>query len=152
LYLVGRTGTFKTALAALMQQHFGATMNAAHLPANFASTASALEEIAFEAKDSLLVIDDFVPSGRSHDNTLQNLAERIFRAAGNREGRSRMSGDGLRAPRAPRAFLVATGEEVPQGHSVRARLLMVEVRPNDVDQQILTWCQKHADEAKFATA
>jgi hypothetical protein len=150
LYLAGRTGTFKTALAALAQQHFGAGMNAAHLPANFASTASAIEEIAFEAKDSLFVIDDFVPSGRSSDDTLQNLAERIFRAAGNRQGRSKMSGQGLRAPRPPRASLLATGEEVPQGHSVRARLLVIELRPGDLDRAALTRCQNDAEQ--FATA
>lgn len=152
LYLAGRTGTFKTALAALSQQHFGAAMNAAHLPANFASTASAIEEIAFEAKDSLLVIDDFVPSGRSTDDTLQSLAERIFRAAGNRQGRSRMSGQGLRAARPPRAFLLATGEEVPQGHSVRARLLIVELRPGDVDRAALTRSQSDAEVGQFATS
>jgi hypothetical protein len=152
LYFAGRTGTFKTALAALAQQHFGAAMNAAHLPANFASTASALEEIAFEAKDSLLVIDDFVPSGRSSDDALQNLAERVFRAAGNRQGRSRMSGQGLRAARPPRAFLLATGEEVPQGHSVRARLLILELHAGDVDPAMLTRSQKDADEGQFATA
>lgn len=47
LFLTGRTGTFKTALAALCQQHFGAAMDASCLPANFASTANALEELAF---------------------------------------------------------------------------------------------------------
>jgi hypothetical protein len=63
LFLTGRTGTFKTALAALCQQHFGPIMGASHLPANFASTANALEEIAFAAKDALLVVDDFAPAG-----------------------------------------------------------------------------------------
>jgi hypothetical protein len=47
LFLTGRTGTFKTALAALCQQHFGAAMDASHLPANFASTANALEGLTF---------------------------------------------------------------------------------------------------------
>lgn len=152
VFLTGRTGTFKTALAALCQQHFGAAMNAAHLPANFASTGCALEEIAFQAKDSLVVIDDFVPTGRVTDGALQGLAERIFRAAGNRQGRSRMNGHGLRASRPPRALLLATGEEVPQGHSVRARLSVIEVRRGDINRLALTQCQADADDGFFASA
>ena len=152
LFLAGRTGTFKTAIAALCQQHFGAAMNAAHLPANFASTGCALEEIAFQAKDSLVVIDDFVPTGRGTDGALQGLAERIFRAAGNRQGRSRMTGHGLRASRPPRALLLATGEEVPHGHSIRARLFVIEARPGDVNQWALTKSQADADKGLFASA
>jgi hypothetical protein len=92
LFLTGRTGTFKTALAALCQQHFGAPMDASHLPANFASTANALEELAFSAKDAVLVVDDFAPTGGTGDNALHAVAERLFRAAGNQQGRNRMGG------------------------------------------------------------
>ena len=53
--LAGKTGVFKTALAAICQQHFGAAMDAGCLPGNFASTANATEELAFYAKDILLV-------------------------------------------------------------------------------------------------
>jgi hypothetical protein len=82
LFLTGRTGTFKTALATLCQQHFGAAMDVGHLPANFASTANALEELAFCAKDALMVVDDFVLIGGAGDGMLQGIAERLFRAAG----------------------------------------------------------------------
>jgi hypothetical protein len=130
LFLTGQTGTFKTALAALCQQHFGAAMDASRLPANFASTGNALEELAFSAKDALLVVDDFVLSGGPGDGALQGLAERLFRAAGNHQGRSRMRGDGrVHAPHPSRGLVLATGEEVPRGQSIRARLLMVGMRP-----------------------
>jgi len=56
LFLSGNSGVFKTALAALAQQHFGAAMDGSGLPANFASTANALEGLAFAAKDALLVV------------------------------------------------------------------------------------------------
>jgi hypothetical protein len=55
LFVAGQTGVFKSALAALCQQHFGAAMDARSLPANFASTGNALQGLAFYAKDSLLV-------------------------------------------------------------------------------------------------
>src|SRR6185295_1221270 len=118
MFLVGKTGVFKTALAAVCQQHFGQAMTATHLPGHFASTVNALESLAFHAKETLLVIDDFAPTGR-HGEGLENVAERLFRAIGNQQGRSRMVGNGrLQQTRPPRALLLATGEDVPQGHSI----------------------------------
>jgi hypothetical protein len=86
LFLTGKTGVFKTAVAALCQQHFGVAMDASGLPANFASTAPALQWLAFQAKDALLVVDDFAPTGRNGDGQLQNVSERLFRATGNQQG------------------------------------------------------------------
>ena len=135
VFLAGQTGVFKTAMAALCQQHFGSSMDATNLPANFASTGNALEGIAFHAKDALLVVDDFAPTGTHRDSDLDRIAERLFRAAGNRQGRSRLSGNGrLSAPKPPRALVLATGEKVPPGRSIRARLLVVEVTSGEVDR------------------
>jgi hypothetical protein len=137
LFLTGRTGTFKTALAALCQQHFGAAMDATCLPAHFASTANALEELAFCAKDALLVVDDFAPTGGVGDGALYAVAERLFRASGNHQGRGRMHGHRhLSDSRPPRSLILATGEEVPRGHSLRARLS--QVRRGRLDRAFLT--------------
>ena len=153
LFLAGRTGVFKTALVALCQQHFGATMDARCLPANFASTGNSLTWLAFYAKDALLVIDDFAPTGRHSDGELQNIAEGLFRSSGNQQGRSRLSGDGqLRAPRPPRALVLATGEEVPSGQSIRARLLVLEVRAGEVDRPMLDECQRAGREGRLAAS
>jgi hypothetical protein len=92
VFLTGRTGVFKTAVAALCQRHFGAKLDASGLPTNFASTAPALQYLAFQAKDALLVVDDFAPTGRHSDRQLQSVSEGLFRAAGNQQGRSRMGG------------------------------------------------------------
>jgi hypothetical protein len=153
LFLTGKTGVFKTALAALCQQHFGAAMDASRLPTNFASTAPALQWLAFHAKDALLVVDDFAPTGRSGDSQLQSVSERLFRAAGNQQGRSRMGGDGrLSTPMPPRGLVLATGEEVPQGQSIRARQLIVEVGPGVVQRASLSECQGAAREGEFSAA
>jgi len=91
-----------------------------------------------------MVVDDFAPTGGVGDNAPHGIAERLFRAVGKHQGRSRMGGRGqLRSPRPPRALLLATGEEVPRGHSLRARLLIVELRPGDVDQAMLKRCQRN---------
>jgi hypothetical protein len=153
IFLTGQTGTFKTALAALCQQHFGAAMEANRLPANFTSTANALEELAFTIKDGLLVVDDFVLTGGPGDSALQGLAERLFRSAGNQQGRNRMRGDGrLHAPHPPRGLLLATGEEVPRGQSIRARLLVVGLRPAVVNRSRLSECQSAARQGQLAAA
>ena len=153
LFLAGPSGVFKTALAALCQQHYGAEMNAKALPAHFSSTANALEELAFTVKDALLVVDDFVPAGGPADVELHGTAERLFRAAGNHQGRSRMSGYGrLTEGRPPRSLLLATGEAVPRGQSLRARLLIVEVRPAEVDQWQLSQCQSAAQQGQLSAA
>ena len=51
-WLVGQTGSGKSELAALAQQHFGAGMTRTNLPASWKSTANALEAQAFHAKMS----------------------------------------------------------------------------------------------------
>jgi hypothetical protein len=151
VFLTGKTGVFKTALAALCQQHFGAGMDAGSLPANFASTGNALEGLAFHAKDALLVVDDFAPTGRRGDAELHGVAERLFRATGNQQGRSRLGGDGrLSTPKPPRALILATGEEVPPGQSIRARLLVVEVGPGEVNRSTLSECQCTGQQGRLA--
>jgi hypothetical protein len=151
LFVVGPSGVFKTALAALCQQHFGAAMDASHLPANFSATGNALEGLAFSAKDALLVVDDFAPTGRHSDGVLQGVAERLFRAAGNHQGRSRMGGDGqLRAAQSPRALVLATGEEAPHGQSIRARLVIVAVGAGEVDRARLSECQRAGQSGQLA--
>lgn len=153
LFLTGPSGAFKTTLAALCQQHFGAEMDAGRLPGHFGSTGNALEELAFRAKDALLVVDDFVPTEGLSDGQLRQTAERLFRAAGNRQGRGRLEGHGrLRAPRPPRALLLATGEEVPRGRSLRARLLIVDLRPGEVDRSELSRLQTAGCRGELAGA
>ena len=153
VFVAGQTGVFKTAIAALCQQHFGSSMDATNLPANFASTGNALEGIAFHAKDALLVVDDFAPTGTHRDSELDRIAERLFRAAGNRQGRSRLSGNGrVSTPKLPRTLVLATGEKVPPGRSIRARLLVVEVTSGEVNRSTLSECQCSGREGKFSTA
>jgi hypothetical protein len=153
-HVCGRTGSFKTELAALLQQHFGAELHAKNLPANWSSTGNALEGIAFAAKDALLVVDDFAPAGNAADIIRYHReAERLFRAQGNRSGRQRLRPDGsLKPAKPPRGLVLSTGGDVPKGHSLRARLLVVEVERDDVDVARLTRCQQRAAAGLYAQA
>ena len=140
VHLAGPTGARKTELAALAQRFYGAGMDARHLPASWRSTANALEVLAFLAKDCVLVVDDFVPAGSAQDAArLYREAEQLLRGAGNHAGRQRLTRDArLRAARPPRCLVLSTGEDIPPGHSLRARTWVVEVEPDDVDLERLT--------------
>lgn len=152
--LVGPTGAGKTELAALMQQHWGGNMDSRHLPGSWSSTGNALEGLAFAAKDALLVVDDFAPTGASADVArIHREADRLLRAQGNSAGRLRMRADAsLRPARPPRGLIVNTGEDVPRGESLRARLLIVELSHGMVNWEVLTVCQHDAREGRYATA
>ena len=153
LFLAGRTGVFKTVLAALCQQHFGAALDATNLPGNFGSTGNALAELTFYAKDALFVVDDYAPTGGQRDRELEDIAESLFRAVGNQQGRRRLSGGGdVRQAMPPRALVLATGEQVPQGHSIRARLLILEVALGDAEATKISECQEAARQGEFSSA
>jgi hypothetical protein len=151
----GRTGHFKTEAAILVQQHFGAGMDARHLPLSWVhDTANTIEHVLSVGKDIVTVVDEYVhgetPAGRA---TMQTKVERVIRAQGNASGRGRMRADTtLRPPRPPRGQLVSTGEEVPAGQSLRARILTAEVRQNDINVERLTRSQEDAAAGKYATA
>ena len=143
---------FKSAIAALEQQHFGANMDGRNLPASWSSTSNALEEIAFQAKDALIVIDDFAPQGNlSNLDRYHSGADRIFRAAGNHSGRARLDSTAtLRASKPPRGLVLSTGEDIPRGHSVRARLLILEMEKGMVNKEELTNCQMAARDGLYS--
>ncbi len=154
VHLSGPTGTGKSELAALAQQHYGAGMDARHLPGSWSSTGNALEGLAFAAKDTLLAVDDFAPQGSHQDVSRGHReADRVFRAQGNRSGRMRMRADGsLQFPKPPRGLILATGEDVPRGQSLRARLLVIEVPKEAVKWKAVTDAQQAAAAEQYAAA
>jgi hypothetical protein len=153
-HLAGPHGAGKSELAALAQQHFGAGLDARHLPGNWASTENATEGLAFACKDGLLVIDDWAPTGTTADvQRLRRAADRVFRGQGNRAGRQRMRPDGsLRPPKPPRGLILSTGEDVPPGQSLRGRILVLEVSPGELNWARLTTCQRDAAAGLYAAA
>ena len=154
VHLAGPTGSGKTELAALAQQHFGAGFDARHLPGSWLSTGNALEALAFAAKDVLLTIDDFAPGGTSSDVARTHReADRVLRASGNQAGRGRLRPDGTMRPiKPPRGLILSTGEDVPRGQSLRARLLVVEVSPSAMNWPHLSICQEAAAVGVYAQA
>jgi hypothetical protein len=127
-------------------------MNRMALPANWASTANALEAQAFLCKDAVLVIDDFKPQGGRGDiDQLHAKADRVLRGQGNRSGRRRCRPDGTPRPaRPPRGLVVSSGEDVPRGESLRARMMLLHVGQGDIGVTKLTPYQKDAGDGLYA--
>ncbi len=152
--LTGPTGVFKTEIAALAQGHFGAAFNGRTLPGSWKSTANSLERLLFVAKDALVAVDDFAPGGTAADISRNHReADNLLRGVGNRSGRGRLRPDGTARPTyRPRGATLSTGEDVPRGHSLRVRMLILEVSPGDVDVQELSKAQALRDAGLYASA
>ena len=152
LFIAGRTGTFKSELASLMQSHYGTAMNARKLPASWNSTGNALQALSYRSKDALIVIDDYVPIGTGYQ--LRGLAakvDEVIRAQGNQAGRTRLTDtSSIQGTMYPRGIILGTGEDVPEGHSIRGRMLVSELAPGDIPIKLLTNAQ--ANRPSYAKA
>jgi len=156
-FLVGRTGSGKSEFAALIQRHFGSAMDAEHLPGSWSSTANSLEWSAFVLKDAVMVVDDFLPQSSAYaTKQLSREVDRLYRAQANQAGRGRMTASGgLAAERFPRGSVLSTGEDLPPGESLRARMLICELGtgPTDgINWPLLTECQADAAAGQYAGA
>ena len=143
VHVTGRTGTFKSELLSLFQSHYGPGMDARHLPGSWSSTANALEAQAYLVKNAAFTIDDFVPAGTSWQiKSYQTTADKLIRAQGNQAGRARLTDtSSLQQTMYPRGLILSTGEDTPEGHSIRARMMILELSPGDVDTEDLTAAQ-----------
>jgi hypothetical protein len=149
IWLEGRTGSLKSSLAALLLNHFG-EFNRVTLPGNWESTANQLERRAFLLKDSLFVIDEYVPTGLNR-REIETKASRILRGQGNLSGRNRLKSDLSERPAFyPRGIIISTGEEHPPGQSLLARTIVIELSRDDIDIDLLTGLQQQA--GRFAHA
>jgi hypothetical protein len=154
IHLAGETGARKSELAARMQQHFGAGWSGRKLPASWKGTGNSIEGIAFTTKDTITVVDDFKYDSQKGDMAKQDKkADLIFRGVGNGAGTSRMRPDGsLRPVKPPRCLIYSTGEDVPSGHSMRSRMLILQIRRGDMDLDRLTEAQHKGGQGVFAQA
>lgn len=153
IFSVGRSGSLKTALAALICQHFGAGLDHRNLAASWNSTANAIEAITFSLANVVAVIDDYAPQAVEDPRRLASTADRVMRGVANSSGRDRLRADStLRPAKPPRAQVFATGEDVPDIHSLRARLTAVEVDRKHVNLERLTAAQQQGRDGVFALA
>ena len=152
LYLQGTTGTRKSAVAGVLQSFFGLRFHGAHLPENWTSTENAIEKKAFLAKDAMFFVDDFVARGTHIEvGRLHARAERVLRAQGNQSGRDRLTPKAeVRGAYHPRGLIGATGEDIPNGHSLQARCAIVSIDKDAVSLELLSYLQRLGHEGYLA--
>jgi DNA polymerase-1 len=142
VWLVGPSGIFKTSLAMLILAFFGAHGEGALLP--FSSTSPGIELALFEAKDNLVVLDDYAPKTTDPRDPSRTKIMDVQRAFANASERQRLDQDlNSRSARPPRCALLVTGEEPPPGESVLARGLVVSVK-GTIDREKLSAAQHSA--------
>ena len=153
VYLLGRTQTRKSTLAALILSFFG-TFTASSLPSSFKDTDNAVEKKNHALKDVLTVIDDYHPvSSHKEKQQMDKLAQSLSRGYGDRSGRDRMKADtSFRQGYPPRGNAIITGEDFPEiGQSGTARNFIIEVKPGDIPaNDLLTDLQEQAAQGVLA--
>ena len=145
LFLVGKTGSRKSTLAALMLSFFG-KFTASELPLSFRDTANSILYNAFSLKDVLTVIDDLHPSSRMEESKMNGTAQAVMRAYGDRTGKGRLRADSTpMEARPPQGNAIITAEFAPDiGESGTARYFALELKEKDVDLETLSIFQKEA--------
>ena len=143
VHATGRSGSFKSEVTSLLQSHYGQGMDARNLPGSWSSTANAIEALAYRAMHALFVIDDFIPTGTSWQvKQYQATADRVVRAQGNQQGRARLTDvSSLQQTMYPRGLILSSGEDTPEGQSLRGRMMIVELSKGDVSTDKLTIAQ-----------
>lgn len=147
LFLVGKTGSRKSTLAALMLSFFG-KFTASELPLSFRDTANSILHNAFALKDVLTCIDDLHPSSRMEEQKMNGTAQAVMRAYGDRTGKERLRADATpMESRPPQGNAIITAEFAPDiGESGTARYFALELKEKDVDLEILSDFQKEASD------
>ena len=153
LCLIGKTGTKKSTLAALALSHFGSFTNV-DLPLSFRDTANSIIKTAFMLKDVLTVIDDFHPSTKSEELSMNTTAQMITRAYGDRVGRSRLRSDSsLMIARPPQGNAIITAEQSPDiTESGLERTIQLEIKEGDIKLNLLSEMQIKADQGLLSSA
>ncbi|MEE4377305.1 MAG: hypothetical protein V2J55_07305 [Candidatus Competibacteraceae bacterium] len=144
LWLVGPSGTYKSALAAIAAGHFGSQFDYNRLPINWNDSTTAVENKLFTLADTLVVIDDYAPKGsRKEQDRLNATVDTVVRHIGNLSSRGRSRPDlSLRPERHPRGLALCTAEQWPSVESIITRLFGVPLRPEQVNLERLSAAQQ----------
>ncbi len=150
LTLLGRTGSMKSTVAALMTSFFG-SFSATDLPMSFRDTANSITHNAYALKDVLTCVDDYHPTGRRESETMKAIMQTVARGYGDRAARNRLTPEiTLREARPPQGNVIVTAEFAPDiGESGTARLFCIEMSPGQIDLPHLTQLQERASKGQL---
>ncbi len=149
LMLVGKTGSYKSAISALMLSHFG-NFELNTLPLSFRATFAGIEKVAFAAKDVLLVVDDYKPE--TTETSQETIMEGIMGLWGDRNNRIKMNAKGgLHRKYAPRGLGLVTGERPPKFSQSRlARAITIYTQEGSIKFEKLKEIHNKKEQLAFA--
>jgi hypothetical protein len=150
VHLAGKTGYGKTELARLATKHFGPSQTEED-EMTFKDTPNAAESVSNALKDQVLLIDDYQGTTQHRE-----MLEFVMRHAGG-SGRARLDfrrSEVYDSP--PRSLIISTGEDLPVGESMNARILSLRVGEQDkidfVYNEAITAAQNKACAGAYAKA
>jgi len=143
-FLLGHTGWRKTPYNAIWQGHYGMGFSETALPAYWSNTAMTNERVLNACKDALCEIDDYRPIGDKHKvASYSTSADFLVRGQSQGGSRGRLTSNADFAKSFPsRAMLSVSGEDLPLGESLLARMLIRNIDEKDIDKAWLTKAQK----------
>jgi hypothetical protein len=144
IHISGSKGSGKTELASIATGHFGPDLDAKSPLQSWETSITALELTLFYAKDVLGLVDDYRPQGGPREVAeATKKADRLLRGAFNRITRDRAASDArtLKGDKLPRGLVVSTGEDLPDGESLRSRVLCLEWAAGDMVWTVLDGLQ-----------
>ena len=155
MFLAGGSGALKSTVSALLLSFFG-RFTGLSLPASFSDTANYIRRKAFALKDMVLAVDDYHPEGNAQARRqIENTAQQLARAFGDRAQRGRMMADqSLSEARVPRALALISGEDMPNiRESGLARYYVIQIGKDEIQRgDGLTEMQEKAEAGVFAHA
>ena len=136
--LIGRTGSKKSTLAALMLSFFG-QFTESSMPMSFADTPNSILFAVSRLDDLLTCVDDSHPSNKAEMDNMTLIQEKLVRGYGDRAQRNRLTSEiTMRKTRPPQGNVIMTVEFLPQiGESSLARTFCVETTPESIDLKVL---------------
>lgn len=156
VYLVGRTGSFKSTLVGYIESMFGKFYLRRHT-ASFQETANQVRDKTYYAKDALFVVDDYNPETDMHRrNQMDATAQAVITAIADRAERGGLTADRkMRRERPARCTCIMTGEQLPGLNNGRMlRLYVIDVARGEIagDTELLNMYKRDATDCQYRAA
>lgn len=141
MFLNGKTGSYKTAVAAVVFNLTGKAKN--NIPATFRDSIASIEAKFASFVDLTLLLDDYAPTTTTGSRADMNkLLETIIRYYGDGKGRGRSNATVTKATTlVPRGLCCITGEDFGGSQSSLLRCILIDVDNGTFKSDVLTWFQ-----------
>ena len=145
LYLIGKTGSYKSSISKLLLCFFGGFSYATPSPVTFLDSKNAIGRKLGVGADLPLLLDDRRPTNNSTDKQIYEGTEKFVSSAiGDRAARGRLNADSsAKESYIAKSNLIVTAEEafVNIGSSSIARSVSIELEPGSINFNGLLYLQ-----------